>query len=158
MFQQGEFADRRKLRQPDRLTKRTNCCGSVAAPANPTNGGHTGIVPSRYKALFYKRKQLALTQNRVSQIKPSKLPLIRLCGQPLDMIDEPFVKRTVMLKLQRAQTVRNLFQRIAQRVRIIVHRINTPRVCSAVMVRLQNPVNDGVAQIHVGRGHINFRT
>ena len=43
-------------------------------------------------------------------------------------------------------------------MREVVHRINTPRIASPVMVRMQNSVNHWVPQIQVGRGHVYLRS
>ena len=52
--------------------------------------------------------------------------------------------------------MRNPLQIIADRVRVVVHGINTPFIPRAVMRRAQNPINDGVAQVHIWRGHVDF--
>ena len=63
----------------------------------------------------------------------------------------------MVLVLQRAQRVRDAFDRIRQRVREIVHRIDAPRLTGAVMLGMTNAVEDRVAQIDVRRRHVDFR-
>ena len=62
----------------------------------------------------------------------------------------------VILEFERAQRMRDAFQRIGNRMRKIVHRVDAPVVFGALMGRLANPVQRRVAQIHIWRRHIDF--
>ena len=48
-------------------------------------------------------------------------------------------------------------QIIADGMRVVVHGIDAPLIARAVMGGAQNPINYGVAQIDVGRGHVDLR-
>ena len=50
----------------------------------------------------------------------------------------------------------NAFNGVRQRVREIVCRVNTPFVADALMFDKANAIQNGVAQINIGRLHINF--
>ena len=63
----------------------------------------------------------------------------------------------MILELQRADRVRDVFERVRDRVRVIVHRIDAPFVAGAVMVGVTDAVDRRVAQVHVGRGHVDLR-
>ena len=62
----------------------------------------------------------------------------------------------MVLKSEAAQRMRDAFKRILQRMCEIVHRIDAPGVPGMMMLGVYDPVQDGIAQIHVGRRHINF--
>ena len=63
----------------------------------------------------------------------------------------------MVLKLQRADGVRDVLDRIRLAVREVVHRIDAPLVAGAMMLGVQNAVHHRVAQVEVGRGHVDFR-
>ena len=54
--------------------------------------------------------------------------------------------------------MRNIFQRIFNRVRIGVHRIDAPFVAGAMVMGMLDAVNGRIAQVDIGRGHIDFGT
>ena len=64
----------------------------------------------------------------------------------------------MVFKFQRAQGMRDAFQRIRHAMGIVVHRIDAPRVARAVMGCVQNAIHDGVAHEHIAGGHIDFGT
>ncbi len=70
--------------------------------------------------------------------------------------DDPVVERAVILELQRADRMRDVLDRVRQRVREIVHRVDAPGVAGAVVVRVADAVDRRVAQVHVGRGHVDL--
>ncbi len=46
--------------------------------------------------------------------------------------------------------------RVRQRVRVVVHRIDAPRVAGAVVVGVADAVQHRIAQVDVGRGHVDL--
>ena len=63
----------------------------------------------------------------------------------------------MILELQRAKRVRDPLQIVADGMRIVVHGIDAPLVPRPVMGRTQNAVDDGIAQVDVGRRHVDLR-
>ena len=63
----------------------------------------------------------------------------------------------MVLELQRADRMRDALDRVGLAVRIVVARIDRPFVAGARMVRMQDPVQHGIAQIDVAGGHVDFR-
>ena len=51
----------------------------------------------------------------------------------------------------------NALNRVADAVRVIVERIDTPLASRTVMLRVTNTINRGVTQIHVRRRHFDFQ-
>ena len=74
-----------------------------------------------------------------------------------ERVQEPIVERPVVGVLQRAEGVRDALDGIGLAVRPVVHGINTPAVAGAVMRGLADAVHDRVAQVQVGRGHVDLR-
>src|SRR5690242_13918212 len=62
----------------------------------------------------------------------------------------------MIFKLERAYRVGNAFDRIALAVRPVVHRIDAPMITRPVMLGMQDPVHDGIAQVEIWRRHIDF--
>ena len=105
-------------------------------------------------------QQLAFAGDGVCQIESCEFKLL---GQRLreksalgQTRQNPVVERAMILKLQRANRVRYIFDGIRHRVRVVVHRINAPLVASTMMMRVADTVNRRIAHVHVGRGHVNF--
>src|SRR3989338_1648705 len=69
----------------------------------------------------------------------------------------PAVQRAVVFELQRADGMGNAFQRVGDAVRVIVHRVDAPLVAGADMVRAADAINGRVAQVHIGRSHVDLR-
>ena len=52
--------------------------------------------------------------------------------------------------------MRDVFQRVRDRVRVVVHRVDAPVVAGAVVVRVADAVDGRVAHVHVRRGHVDL--
>ncbi len=73
------------------------------------------------------------------------------------LVQEPVVQGSVVLELQCADGVRYPLERIGYRVRVVVHRIDAPVVAGAVVRGPQDPVDDRIPHVEVGRCHIDLR-
>ena len=73
------------------------------------------------------------------------------------LIEEPVVQRPVIFELQRAQRMRNALVGIRQSVGEIVHRVDAPLVARMLMGNVTNAVQRRIAQIHIGRCHVDLR-
>ncbi len=60
-------------------------------------------------------------------------------------------------ELERAERVSDALDRVALPVRPVVHRVDAPRVARAVMSDLLDAVHERVAELHVGRAHVDLR-
>ena len=89
------------------------------------------------------------------QIQPIKLNLLR--RKYSQLLNEPVVERAMILKLQRAQRVRDTLDRIRLPMRVVVHGINAPLISGSVMLRVQNAVHHRIAHVQVRRSHIDLR-
>ena len=71
------------------------------------------------------------------------------------VVDEPVVERPMVLELQRAQGMRDALDRVGLPVREVVGRVDAPRITRARMLRVEDPVQDRVAQVHIGGRHVD---
>ena len=60
------------------------------------------------------------------------------------------------LELQRTDRVRDALEVVALPVGKVVHRVHIPLGARTVVGHLDDAVDDGVAEVHVGRGHIDL--
>jgi hypothetical protein len=72
-----------------------------------------------------------------------------------DVLDDPVVQRPVILEFQRAQRMRDAFDRVRNRVRVVVGRINAPAIAGPVVRRVADPVQRRIAHVDVGRRHVD---
>jgi hypothetical protein len=99
--------------------------------------------------------QHALGEHCVGQIETRKFILMRL-GRHRQLFDEPVVQRPVVLELQRADRMRDAFDGIRLAVRIVVAWIDRPFGAGARMMRMQDAVQHGVAQVDVAGDHADL--
>ena len=93
------------FRSPDRPAKIANGIRGISATADADQRRHTRVVPATYVPLLHQLQQLALAQECVGEVQPVELNLLRRKNSQL--LDEPVVQRTVILKLQRAHGMRD---------------------------------------------------
>ena len=76
----------------------------------------------------------------------------------VEVFKDPVVKRAVHLEFQRADTVGDALDVIAQAMGEIVHRVNAPLVARVMVRGMADAVEQRVAQPDVGRSHVDLRT
>ncbi len=79
------------------------------------------------------------------------------CDGHRQVVDEPVVERPVVLEFEAAQGVRDALDGVGLAVGEVVGRIDAPRVARPRMLRVQDPVQDRVAQVDVAGGHVDAR-
>ncbi len=105
----------------------------------------------------YQLVQLTLGHHGVFQIQAREFVLARM-NRNGDVVQYPVIQTTVVLELKRTQRVRNTFQRIADAVGEVVHRVDAPLVASLVVFSKLNTVQHRVAHHDKRRSHVDFRT
>ena len=105
--------------------------------------------------LLHQLGELALGHHRVRQVQARELDLLR--REHLRLADAPVVQRPVRFELQRADRMRDLLDRVRQRMRVVVHGIDAPRLAGAVVGRVADPVQHRVAHVHVLRLEVDLR-
>ena len=73
-----------------------------------------------------------------------------------DIVDDPFVKGTVILKFKRAKGIRDALKSVLNGMSVVVKRIDAPLVALTVMRGVNYSVYRGVAHIDVGGRHIDL--
>ena len=73
-----------------------------------------------------------------------------------EVVENPVVERAVILEFERAQRVGHALDRIRQSVGEIVQRVDAPVVAGIVMGDVADAVQHRVAQVDVGRGHVDL--
>ena len=163
-LQEGHVVEGVKLRVADGVDKLANALRGVATTAHATKGRHAGIVPSADHVLIDKRMELALRHDGIGEVEAVELDLSRtIVGEIvsravllLQIVDEEIVERTVGHKLQGADGVGHALEVVALTVGEIVHRVAVPLRSRAVVRGLDDAIDDRVAEVHVGIGHVDL--
>ena len=75
-------------------------------------------------------------------------------GGEARLLDDPIVQRTVIFKFKRAQRMSYALDGVLDGMGVVVHRIDAPLVALTIVRNVGYAVDDGVAHVYVGRGHI----
>ena len=132
----------------------TNGLGWHTATAHALQGGQSRIVPIANQALLDKLEQSTFAGHGVGDVPASVFDLPR--WEDPQLLDIPVVQRAMVLELQRAQRVGHALDRVALAMGPVVHRIDAPFICSAMVCRSQNPIHHRIAQIHIRGRHIDL--
>src|SRR5262245_32020868 len=161
MLEQRDVDNVLLLGHADPRAEVANRFGSVAAPANAGDRRHPRIVPSGDQLLFHQREQLSLAHHRVIQVQARELDLLRArveCSRMTKVVHDPVVQRPMVLEFQGAQRMRDAFEGVGDRVRVVVGRIDAPRRAGSVMRRMADAVQRRVSHVDVRRRHVDRRT
>lgn len=134
--------------------------GRVATAAQAHDGGHAGVVPAADLVVVHQLGELALAGDDVGEVQARKFVLAgggagqqTAFGQALQ---QPVVEGALVFKLQRAQAVGDLFQRVLNGVRVGVHGVDAPGVARVVVGGAADAVDGRVAHVDVGAGHVDL--
>ena len=134
-----------------------NCLCRVSAASHTAYCSHSRIIPAVNYVLVYKRETFAFACETVIQIESCKFYLSRHIFKA-ELTKEPIVKRSVIFKFERAQRVCYTLFVVGERVCEIIHGIYIPFRSGTMMRMLDNTVHDRIAEVHIGRSHVDFRT
>ena len=116
-------------------------------------------------AFFNELAQQTLTHHRVGEVQTGKFALLRTdrlaathdqTALFFQTVNDPIIERTVDFEFQSAHRVRHAFERIFNRMGEVIHRITVPGVARVVVGLIDNAVDDRVAEVDVGRSHVNL--
>ena len=97
----------------------------------------------------------------VGVVEPRKLVLLR--QRPLklaavgQLVDDPVVERPMVLEFQRADRMRDPLERVRDRMREIVERIDAPLVAGAMVRRVPDSIDRRIAQVDVRAAHVDLQ-
>ena len=104
--------------------------------------------------------ELALAGDHIGQVQARELVLAWLgrVNQAAfaQVVEQPVVEGALIFKLQRADGVGDVLQRVLNRVREGVHRVDAPLVAGVVVLCMAHAVDSGVTQVDVGRSHVDL--
>ena len=63
----------------------------------------------------------------------------------------------MVLEFERAKRMRDPLQRVRDRMRVVVQRIDAPLVAGAVVRRVPDPIDRRIAQVDVRAGQVDFQ-
>ena len=132
------------LGHADALAELTDGFGGVAATTQTGDGRHTRVVPALNVLVGDQQVQLTLGHHGVFEIQAREFVLTRM-HRDADVVQHPIVQAAVVLELQGTQRVGNAFQRIADAVGEVVHRVDAPLVASLVVFSKFNAVQHRIA-------------
>jgi hypothetical protein len=155
VLQQLDLVHAVHLGDTDLVTEAADGSGCVAAPAHPDDGRQPRVVPTGHDTLLDQLQQLALAHQRVGEVQPGELDLLRVVDA--ELVEEPVVERPVVLELQRADRVGNALDRVALAVGPVVHRVDAPLVTGAVVGLVADAVHHRVPHVHVVVGQVDLR-
>ena len=90
----------------------------------------------------------------MGQVEAGELNLLRAVDA--ELLQKPVIQRAVSLEFQSADGMGDALDGVGLPVGEIVHRIDLPGVAGAVVAGFEDAVEHRVAQVEVGRGHIDF--
>ncbi|OQA15013.1 MAG: hypothetical protein BWY63_03025 [Chloroflexi bacterium ADurb.Bin360] len=154
VFQQPQIHHAVGFGDADALREIPDGFGGIAATAQSRECRHAGVIPTADVPTLHEAQQPTLAHDRVGEIEPGKFNLLRVVDAQL--VKVPIIERAMVLELERADGVGDALDGILQPVRPIVHGVDAPGIARAVMARVQDAVHHGVAQVEVGRAHVNF--
>ena len=108
-------------------------------------------------AFFHKLTQFTLAGHGIREVQTGKLNLTRTgIDVKSQVFKQPVIERTMFLKFERADGMRNALDGIRQRMGKVIHRIDAPFIPRAVMMGMGNAVDNRVAHNHIRRSHVDF--
>ena len=156
MFQKAVFHHVCRFRHADSFAEIADGTGGIPAPPKAAQRRHTRIIPAGHLPALYQRAQFPLAHDSMVNAQPRKLNLPGT-GRQFAVFHHPVIERAVILKFQRTEAVGNALQSVLYRVGEVVHRIDAPFVPVPVVGQMVDTVDNGIAQIKIVAGEINFR-
>ena len=130
--------------------------GWDATTAKTGERGHARVVPTGDNFFLNELEEFALGDERVAEVELGEFVLVWQRAWKIQGAEKPIVERSVIDELQRADAVRDAFEVIAEAVRVIVKRVDAPRVAGVVVRYMADAVEQRIAQPKIGRGHVDF--
>ena len=149
------------LGDADALGEAAEAGGGEAAAAGTDERRQARVVPAGDVAFIHQLDQLALGQHHVGEVEARELDLLRQRAREVafagERVEQPVVERTLVLELERAHRVRDVLDRVLDRVGEGVHRVDAPGVAGAMVGGVADAVDRRVTQVDVGARHVDLR-
>ena len=141
---------------PLRRTKSRSAAAGTPRRRTPASVGMRGSSQPVTRPSLHQPRQDALRHHGVGDVEPREFVLMRT-RRHRQVVDQPVVQRPMILELQRAERVRDALDRVRLAVRVVVGGIDAPGVAGARMLGVQDAIQHRIAQVHVGRRHVDLR-
>ena len=142
------------------LGQQAQAAGGVATPPQAGDRGHARVVPATDNPFLDQLAQLSLAGHDGGHVQAGEFVLVRSRlgqqAQAAEVIEQPVVERTLVFELEGADAVGDVLQRVFDRMREGVHRIDAPRVAGVVVRGPLDAVQRRIAQIDVRAGHVDL--
>ena len=79
-----------------------------------------------------------------------------MAGEDIQLLNKPIVEGTVNVKFERTNRVADALDGVALAMGVVIHWIDAPLVARAMVLGVEDAIEDGVAEEHIGVGHIYF--
>ena len=149
-----------RLRHPDALGEDAETLRGETAPPRADERGHPRIVPAVDMALVHELDQPPFGENDVGQVEARELVLLRQRPRELTAVsqifDDPIVERSMVLEFERADRMRDRFQRVGDAMRVIVEGVDAPFVPRTMMRCVPDAVDPGIAHVEVRARHVDL--
>ena len=155
VLEQLDVHERIRLCHARALDEVQNGARRIAAAAQRAQRGHARVVPALDVVLKHQLAQIALAHHRVRHVQARELALLGMVRQRT-VVHDPLIQRAVVFKLDRAHRVRDALDRVLDRVREVIERVDAPLVALTVVMRAHDAVDRRVAQVHVRAGHVDL--
>ena len=116
--------------------------------------GHARVIPAVHVALLHQAQQTAFAGHDIGEFQFGELDLLRMVDA--QRVQIPVVKRAVVHVLQRAERMGHALNRVGLAMRPVVHRVDAPLIAGALVRRMADAVHHRIAQIDVGRTHVDL--
>jgi len=154
-FEEADVGEAVEFGDADAFAEGADGFGGVAAAAVSGNGGHAGVVPAGNEFFFDELEEFALAHDGVAEVEAREFDLLRVAGC-LEGIQKPIVEGAMDFEFEGADGMGDAFDHVGERVGVIVHGIDAPRVAGAMVGDFADAIENGIAQVDVGRGHVDF--
>mmetsp|Transcript_7234 Transcript_7234/g.30785 ORF Transcript_7234/g.30785 Transcript_7234/m.30785 type:complete len:487 (-) Transcript_7234:1111-2571(-) len=136
----------------DLLAESVDGVGGVSLAAESLKGGQPGVVPAADDAGADELGQLPLGHGEVGDVEARELQLRRAVDAQL--VQQPLVGLAADRELKRAKRMRDVLQRVADAVRVVVGRVDAPLVACVGVRLVDDPVRHHVPHVGVGVLHV----
>ena len=155
VFQHAHLDEGVLFGDADALAEGTYGLRGVAAPAYAGDRRHARVVPALHVFLLDQLLELALAHHGIFELQARELDLPGMTWR-IQYIEKPVVEQPVILELQGAERVGDLFDGVRDAMGVIVHGVDTPLVSGLVVAGVADAVDDGIAHIQIGRCHVDL--
>ena len=161
VLEQRDVDDVLFLRDADARAEVADRLRRVAAATDARRSSASADRPSRTRASARPAPAACACSSRCSSDSAARTRSAAVVsGTPSvapQVVHHPVVQRPMILELQRAERVRDAFDRVRDRMRVVVGRIDAPGVAGAVMRRVSDAVQRRVPHVDVRRRHVDLR-